>query len=187
MWTTNRRSTQISNLDHLRKLDVLDLHSNAIQHMEGLSSLQDLRVLNLAGNCLRCGHFNVSPAHRFGGGRALFIPHGACCIGGTKLCWSKRFAADVWLLLSFGTRRYLSKTMITYGVINRLPARVAVFLAFVARDHTCITPPHAVTVAELLHRLLFLSEVTRMSNSETTQHRFDFNRLRHKIYSRPRG
>lgn len=50
---TNERSAQISNLGRLRKLDVLDLHSNAIQDMEGLDSLQDLRVLNLAGNCLR--------------------------------------------------------------------------------------------------------------------------------------
>lgn len=37
----------------LRKLDVLDLHSNAIQAMEGLESLQELRVLNLAGNRIR--------------------------------------------------------------------------------------------------------------------------------------
>ena len=50
--------------------------------MEGLSSLQDLRVLNLAGNCLRCGHEIVPPAHHLGGvgHRALFVPRGASCI-----------------------------------------------------------------------------------------------------------
>lgn len=47
---------QISNLGSLRKLDVLDLHSNSIQGMEGLASLQDLRVLNLAGNQIRYVH-----------------------------------------------------------------------------------------------------------------------------------
>lgn len=46
-------SEQISNLDSLRKLDVLDLHSNAIRSMDGLDNLQHLRVLNIAGNHLR--------------------------------------------------------------------------------------------------------------------------------------
>ena len=44
---------QISNLESLRKLDVLDLHSNDIRDMEGFDALQELRVLNLAGNKLR--------------------------------------------------------------------------------------------------------------------------------------
>ena len=44
------RITAISNLTQLRKLDVLDLHSNAITKIDGLNGLSDLRVLNLAGN-----------------------------------------------------------------------------------------------------------------------------------------
>lgn len=64
---------QISNLDRLRKLDVLDLHSNVIQEMEGLGSLQDLRVLNLAGNCLRYGRTkNELKSECRGRGCALF-------------------------------------------------------------------------------------------------------------------
>lgn len=47
-------SGQITNLETLWKLDVLDLHSNIIRDMEGLDSLQELRVLNLAGNRVRC-------------------------------------------------------------------------------------------------------------------------------------
>lgn len=39
----------LSNLTQLRKLDVLDLHSNEIKVIEGLDNLADLRVLNLAG------------------------------------------------------------------------------------------------------------------------------------------
>jgi len=50
-------AVQISNLGSLRKLDVLDLHSNSIQGMEGLDSLQDLRVLNLAGNHIRYHYY----------------------------------------------------------------------------------------------------------------------------------
>ena len=41
----------LSNLGQLRKLDVLDLHSNEIKVIEGLENLADLRVLNLAGDC----------------------------------------------------------------------------------------------------------------------------------------
>jgi Leucine-rich repeat (LRR) protein len=44
------RITSISNLTSLRKLDVLDLHSNDIKVTDGLEGLNDLRVLNLAGN-----------------------------------------------------------------------------------------------------------------------------------------
>ena len=40
------RITAISNLSQLRKLDVLDLHSNDTR-IQGLSGLTDLRVLNL--------------------------------------------------------------------------------------------------------------------------------------------
>ncbi len=56
-------SVQISNLGSLRKLDVLDLHSNSIQGMEGLDSLQDLRVLNLAGNHIRLYIFHGTNVH----------------------------------------------------------------------------------------------------------------------------
>ena len=42
--------TEISNLKYLKKLDVLDLHSNEITEIQGLESLTELRVLNLAGN-----------------------------------------------------------------------------------------------------------------------------------------
>lgn len=44
------RISQISNLTQLRKLDVLDLHSNEIMEIKGLESQTELRVLNLAGN-----------------------------------------------------------------------------------------------------------------------------------------
>ena len=44
------RISQISNLTQLRKLDVLDLHSNEITEIKGLESQTELRVLNLAGN-----------------------------------------------------------------------------------------------------------------------------------------
>ncbi|CAN0350566.1 unnamed protein product, partial [Scytosiphon promiscuus] len=50
MMVGKNKIEKISNLGSLRKLDVLDLHSNSIKKMEGLDSLQDLRVLNLAGN-----------------------------------------------------------------------------------------------------------------------------------------
>lgn len=43
------RISQISNLGHLKKLDVLDLHSNGITEIKGLESQTELRVLNLAG------------------------------------------------------------------------------------------------------------------------------------------
>ena len=42
--------SEISNLNYLKKLDVLDLHSNGISSVQGLESLTELRVLNLAGN-----------------------------------------------------------------------------------------------------------------------------------------
>lgn len=42
--------SSISNLNHLKKLDVLDLHSNDISTIENLDELHELRVLNLAGN-----------------------------------------------------------------------------------------------------------------------------------------
>lgn len=42
--------SSISNLQHLKKLDVLDLHSNDISTIENLEDLHELRVLNLAGN-----------------------------------------------------------------------------------------------------------------------------------------
>lgn len=42
--------SEISNLNYLKKLDVLDLHSNEITEIQGLESLTELRVLNLAGN-----------------------------------------------------------------------------------------------------------------------------------------
>ena len=41
--------TSISNLSIMKKLDVLDLHSNEISEIQGLDSLRELRVLNLAG------------------------------------------------------------------------------------------------------------------------------------------
>lgn len=47
------RYRKISNLESLRKLDVLDLHSNTIREIGGLATLQHLRVLNLAGNRIR--------------------------------------------------------------------------------------------------------------------------------------
>ncbi|CAB1097233.1 unnamed protein product [Ectocarpus sp. CCAP 1310/34] len=50
MMVGKNKIQKISNLCSLRKLDVLDLHSNSIQTMGGLDGLQDLRVLNLAGN-----------------------------------------------------------------------------------------------------------------------------------------
>ena len=42
--------TEISSLNYSKKLDVLDLHSNEITEIQGLESLTELRVLNLAGN-----------------------------------------------------------------------------------------------------------------------------------------
>ena len=42
--------SEIINLNYLKKLDVLDLHSNKISEIQGLESLTELRVLNLAGN-----------------------------------------------------------------------------------------------------------------------------------------
>lgn len=44
------RISNISNLTQLKKLDVLDLHSNCISEITGLHTLTELRVLNLAGN-----------------------------------------------------------------------------------------------------------------------------------------
>lgn len=36
------------------KLEVLDLHGNRISKVSGLSNLSELKVLNLAGNQIRC-------------------------------------------------------------------------------------------------------------------------------------
>ena len=46
------RISHISNLGHLKKLDVLDLHSNGITEIQGLENLGELRVLNLAGKSI---------------------------------------------------------------------------------------------------------------------------------------
>eukprot|EP00644_Phytophthora_capsici_P005855 jgi/Phyca11/525196/estExt2_fgenesh1_pm.C_PHYCAscaffold_20150 len=51
MMGKNRLRT-IENLECLTKLDVLDLHSNAIEQMENLNELKELRVLNLGGNMI---------------------------------------------------------------------------------------------------------------------------------------
>jgi leucine-rich repeat-containing protein 49 len=46
--------SKIEGLDNLKRLDVLDLHSNSIQVIENIGHLlPDLRVLNLAGNKIR--------------------------------------------------------------------------------------------------------------------------------------
>ena len=39
-------------MDCLTKLEVLDLHSNKIQKIEGIGKLPNLRILNLANNLL---------------------------------------------------------------------------------------------------------------------------------------
>ncbi|EEY65583.1 Outer Dynein Arm Light Chain 1 [Phytophthora infestans T30-4] len=51
MMGKNRLRT-IENLDCLKKLDVLDLHSNEIEQMQNLNELKELRVLNLGGNMI---------------------------------------------------------------------------------------------------------------------------------------
>ncbi|OWZ08480.1 Outer Dynein Arm Light Chain 1 [Phytophthora megakarya] len=51
MMGKNRLRT-IENLECLKKLDVLDLHSNEIEQMENLNELKELRVLNLGGNMI---------------------------------------------------------------------------------------------------------------------------------------
>ena len=44
------RIRQVTGLESLVKLDVLDLHGNQISVIENLNHLTELRVLNLAGN-----------------------------------------------------------------------------------------------------------------------------------------
>ncbi|XP_051898656.1 leucine-rich repeat-containing protein 49 isoform X3 [Pristis pectinata] len=46
------RIKNISNLENLTDLDVLDLHANQISRMENINHLTELRVLNLAGNLI---------------------------------------------------------------------------------------------------------------------------------------
>ncbi|XP_072880815.1 leucine-rich repeat-containing protein 49 isoform X2 [Hemitrygon akajei] len=46
------RIKNISNLENLTDLDVLDLHANQISKMENINHLSELRVLNLAGNLI---------------------------------------------------------------------------------------------------------------------------------------
>lgn len=47
------RIKKIEGLDHLTKMEVLDLHGNQINQVGGLSKLKELKVLNLAGNQIR--------------------------------------------------------------------------------------------------------------------------------------
>ncbi|XP_032870995.1 leucine-rich repeat-containing protein 49 isoform X2 [Amblyraja radiata] len=46
------RIKNISNLENLTDLDVLDLHANQISRIENINHLTELRVLNLAGNLI---------------------------------------------------------------------------------------------------------------------------------------
>jgi hypothetical protein len=48
------RLQRIENLEALKKLDVLDLHSNELERMENLNELTELRVLNLGSNRIKC-------------------------------------------------------------------------------------------------------------------------------------
>ena len=54
------RIQQITGLESLVKLDVLDLHGNQITTVQNLNHLTELRVLNLAGN-----QIEVSQAEMF--------------------------------------------------------------------------------------------------------------------------
>lgn len=40
-------------MDHLTKIEVLDLHGNQITQVGGLGKLKELKVLNLAGNQIK--------------------------------------------------------------------------------------------------------------------------------------
>eukprot|EP01034_Spumella_vulgaris_P025829 gene25829-32325_t len=66
----------ISNLTALRKLDVLDLHSNEIRAIEGLEGLSDLRVLNLAELNLRRNHIDcVTGLNKLPALQRVFLSH----------------------------------------------------------------------------------------------------------------
>ncbi|CAH1981368.1 unnamed protein product [Acanthoscelides obtectus] len=51
--TLHSRIKKIEGLDHMKKIEVLDLHGNQISQVGGLSALMELKVLNLAGNQIR--------------------------------------------------------------------------------------------------------------------------------------
>lgn len=58
------RLRKIEGLSHVVKLEVLDLHGNRISHANGLKGLNELKVLNLAGNQLKSVELSGLPELR---------------------------------------------------------------------------------------------------------------------------